>query len=481
MAEKKFKMIKSPSPMGEKAKIALYIRVSTDKQREEGYSLEIQEERLRAYVKSMDKFAKVVLYKDDGFSGGSLDRPAIQQLIRDAKARQITHVVVLKLDRISRSQKDTLYLIEDVFIPNNVALISVQESFNTNTPFGRATIGMLSVFAQLERENIYERTRAGMLKRVEQGYWPGGATPPLGYDYDPSKGILVPNADADKVRYLFEQYISGASLFHIIDDIGIMSASHAYKILTRKTYIGLIVYNGIEYQGLHEPIISSETYDLANRYLKQKANGHLVTQTNHLLSGLFVCGVCGARMRYQKWNKNEWRVMCYSKFKSNPYLVKAPNCDNEYLDSRIVEQGVLDCLFAAADKDSTLMPLDTPSHVSLLDILTQRYNQVIQKMRRLCDLYSSQPSDVLKEMIDEAERTRRDLKKRTSQEKKNMKADHKAFRPEQNLSLRDQWDQLDFPQKRMIVTKVIKSITITHGRVKVCFKADGNRQVSDIT
>ena len=479
MAKKKSKMIKGPPPTEGRARIALYIRVSTDKQREEGYSLEIQEEQLRTYVKSIDKSAKVMLYKDDGFSGGSLERPSIQQLIRDAKAKQITHVVVLKLDRISRSQKDTLYLIEDIFLPNDITFISVQESFNTNSPFGRATIGMLSVFAQLERENIYDRTRAGMLKRVEQGYWPGGANPPLGYDYDPSKGILIPNADADKVRYLFEQYISGASLLQIADDIGIMSASHAHKILTRKTYTGLIVYNGAEYQGLHEPIISSETFDLANRYLKQKAKRHLATRTNHLLSGLFVCGVCGAGMRYQKWNKNEWRVICYSKCKckSKPYLVKDPNCDNEYLDTSVVEQGVLDCLFSATDKDGTLIPLEIPSTVSLLDILTQRYNQVLLKLKRLYDLYSSQPSDMLKGIIAEDEKARCTLEGRISQEKEKRKTNHKRTKSEQNLSLRHQWEHLDFPQKRMIVTKVIKSITITHGRVKVRFKADINRKV----
>ena len=141
--------------------IAKYIRVSTDKQREEGYSIDIQKERLDNYVRSMFPESEYRVeyreYVDDGYSGGSLDRPAMKRLIEDVKNGVVTHVVVVKLDRLSRSQKDTLYLIEDVFLPHNTAFISMGESFNTSTAFGRAVVGILSVFAQLERENIYER------------------------------------------------------------------------------------------------------------------------------------------------------------------------------------------------------------------------------------------------------------------------------------------------------------------------------------
>ena len=192
MAKSKMKKIVAPEHLTQSI-VALYIRVSTDKQREEGFSIDIQKERLRTYATSMFPGAVVKEYVDDGFSGGSLDRPQMKMLIEDVKEKRVTHVVVLKLDRLSRSQKDTLYLIEDVFLPHNVAFISMGESFNTATPFGRAVVGILSVFAQLERENIFERTRSGMQKRVELGYWPGGGRTPFGYDYDETQGILVPS------------------------------------------------------------------------------------------------------------------------------------------------------------------------------------------------------------------------------------------------------------------------------------------------
>ena len=173
---------------------ALYARVSTDAQAEEGYSIDIQGERLEAYcnLKGYESFEH---YIDGGYSGSNLNRPSMQRLIQDCKDKKIDRVVVYKLDRLSRSQKDTLYLIEEVFLPHGVDFVSINESFDTSTPFGRAVIGILSVFAQLERENIRERTRAGMLGRVRDGYWPGGGRVPFGYDYDAKLNILVPNKD----------------------------------------------------------------------------------------------------------------------------------------------------------------------------------------------------------------------------------------------------------------------------------------------
>ena len=152
---------------------ALYLRVSTEAQADEGYSLAAQAEKLEAYcrMKGIDRFTQ---YVDGGFSGSNLSRPAVTQLIDCIRRGEVERVVVYKLDRLSRSQKDTLYLIEDVFAPHGVDFVSINENIDTGTPYGRAMIGILSAFAQLERENIFLRTRMGMVERVRQGYWPGG-------------------------------------------------------------------------------------------------------------------------------------------------------------------------------------------------------------------------------------------------------------------------------------------------------------------
>lgn len=187
---------------------ALYCRVSTDAQFEDGYSIDAQKELLQAYCKSR-QITNYKIFVDGGYSGSNLNRPAIQEVIEDSKQGKISTVVVYKLDRISRSQKDTLYLIEDVFLPNEVDFISMNESFDTSSPFGRAMVGILSVFAQLERDNIKLRTRMGMKKRVEEGYWMGGGIVPYGYDYDANQGILVKNGESDNVRKMYELYLEG--------------------------------------------------------------------------------------------------------------------------------------------------------------------------------------------------------------------------------------------------------------------------------
>lgn len=113
----------------------LYIRVSTEAQAEEGYSIGAQQERLEAYCRAMG-WENYQLYTDPGFSGSNLNRPQMQRLIADVQAGKVSAVAVYKLDRLYRSQKDALYLIEDVFIPHNVAFVSLNENIDTGTPYG---------------------------------------------------------------------------------------------------------------------------------------------------------------------------------------------------------------------------------------------------------------------------------------------------------------------------------------------------------
>lgn len=140
----------------------LYCRVSLELQAEEGYSLQEQEERLRAYAKAQGLAIHAVRV-DPGFSGASMDRPGLQAVLDDVRAHRIQKVCTYKLDRLSRSQKDTLYLIEDCFIPNGVDYVSATEPLDTGTPLGMAMVGILSVFAQLERQQIKERMAMGRI------------------------------------------------------------------------------------------------------------------------------------------------------------------------------------------------------------------------------------------------------------------------------------------------------------------------------
>lgn len=451
--------------------IALYIRVSTDRQAEEGYSIEVQKERLEAYTKTFDGTVEYELYIDDGFSGASLERPAMQRLIEAAKSRSITHVCVYKLDRLSRSQKDTLHLIEDVFLPNNVAFISIQESFNTATAFGRAVVGILSVFAQLERENIYERTRSGMQKRVEAGYWPGGGGVPFGYDYDREKGILVPNADADSVRQIYELYLQGYSLQSIADKLGLKYEKLAAQIMSRKTNIGLIEYNGVEYKGLHESIVSPEIYERAMALKALRSEKRLVTTTPHLLSGMVSCGVCGAKMRYLKWGKAGYKLVCYSRLASKPYLIKDPHCDNEAIWAHELEKTVISDIFSFTAEELTPSGEVSRQLMSPLEILERNRDETALKLRRLYDLYARDGNTVLLEAIKELSEEVATLEGKIVRERENSRGARDARLAREKLTnVRSTWDYMQEHEKRMLLSSVIDAITVTHYSVRIEYK-----------
>ncbi|NLW65288.1 MAG: recombinase family protein [Clostridiales bacterium] len=466
----KSKMRRIPAEGESIVRAALYIRVSTDRQAEEGYSIEVQKERLLAYSKTFDGVVQTELYIDDGFSGATLERPAMQRLVGDVKSGAVTHVCVYKLDRLSRSQKDTLFLIEDVFLPNNIAFISIQESFNTATAFGRAVVGILSVFAQLERENIYERTRSGMQKRVEAGYWPGGGGVPFGYDYDPERGILVPNGDAETVRQVYELYLRGFSLQTIANMLGLKYEKLASQILTRKTNIGIIEYNGVEYRGRHEPIVSPETYERAMMLRQQRSEKRLMPETRHLLSGLVWCGVCGAKMRYQKWGKAGCKLVCYSRQMSKPYLVRDPNCDNEPIWAEDVENAVISDLFSFTPDKIEASDAEG-SALSVRELLEKKRADAEVKLRRLYGLFAESGNDVLRESIKELSDEIGSLDGKLREETERGKWSKSAGRAKERLlNVRDTWPYMDEHERRNLVCSVIERITVTHSQVRIEYK-----------
>ena len=474
MAKSKMKKISEPQTL-KRLVIAKYIRVSTDKQREEGFSVEIQKERLDKYVKSLYtnyEYEEIEYreYVDDGYTGATLDRPRMSDLIRDVENGEITHVVVLKLDRLSRSQKDTLYLIEDVFQPHNVAFISMGESFNTDTSFGRAVVGILSVFAQLERENIYERTRSGMQKRVELGYWPGGGRVPFGYDYDEEEGIIVPNKDADTVRKVYDLYLQGYALQSIANMCGLKYERLAYQILTRKSNTGVITYNGQEYPGKHEPIVSQETYLKAMAMLLERSNKRFVSSTDHLLTGLVYCGKCGAKMRYQKWGKAGDKFVCYSQQKSKPYLVKDPDCDNMKPWAEDVEAAVLEIVFRRA-RSKIEADSPAPKTYSALRILEEQKSELTKKLKRLYNLYAADEEEILLETIEDTKKEMLLVEEKIALEEQRSVITKSAVEVQAKLdTLEECWDYMTIIEKQNILRAIIEKIVITDDHIHVDFK-----------
>ena len=449
---------------------AIYIRVSTDHQREEGYSIDAQKEMLEAHCVS--KGIQIVRhYIDGGFTGSNMDRPELQRLIQDVKAGAVSHVIVYKLDRLSRSQKDTLHLIEDVFNPQGVDFVSMQESMDTSTPLGRLMLGILSAFAQLERENIMERTRMGMRRRVAAGLWPGGGNTPYGYDYDRGRGILVPNQDAEKVRMMYALYLQGYSTGKIAEKLGFKHDRIVYQILGRKSNAGYIPYKGAEYLGQHEAIISLETYEKTMQYMRARSVKK-TSESQHLFTGLMVCGKCGAKLRYQKWGKQDSKIVCYSQDRHKPHLVKDPNCDNFRLWASEMEDVVVKDLLALSFALAQSEERDI-SNKSLLALLEEQHNRAVTKLKRLYALYGEGGDGVLLESIDEVKKEMEKIQVQIEMEvEKNQCAEQMRHLQNEIRSLSEAWAYMEIKDKKRIVNGCINRITITDGEVHVDYTLD---------
>ncbi len=447
-------------------KAAIYIRVSTDAQREEGYSLDAQKEMLTAYCVSKG-IKNYDYYIDGGFSGSNIDRPELSRLIEDIMKDKISCVIVYKLDRLSRSQKDTLYLIEDVFNPKGVDFVSLNESMDTSTPLGRLMLGILSAFAQLERENIRERTSMGMKERVKNGYWMGGGRVPFGYDYDAALGILVPNRDAETVRKVYELYLKGYSTNTIARMLGLSYERLARQILTRKTNAGFIVYKGEEFLGRHEPIVSLETYERAMQLMSDRSARRL-SDAGYLLTGLVYCAYCGARMRYQKWGRSGYKLVCYSHDKSKQHMVKDPNCTNYGIWAEEIEMVVLEDLFSFSIRTENKQKDELKS---VIDILKENESKLNEKLKRLYNLYAESTDDALVETINDIKKSLNTVKAQIQREEKQQLISKRNNELKSRLStLRESWEYMTAQERKNIVNSCIEKIAVYNDDVNIYYK-----------
>src|SRR6187455_1407716 len=213
---------------------AVYTRVSTDSGLDQEFnSLDAQYDAASAYIRSQAHAHWTLVrtrYDDGGFSGGSTDRPALQNLLADIKARRVNVIVVYKVDRLTRSLADFAKLVE-LFDAHGVSFVSVTQQFNTTTSMGRLTLNVLLSFAQFEREVTSERIRDKIAASKRKGLWVGGPLP-LGYDMKDGKIVIV-EQEAELVRTIFRRYLELGSLNPLMADLrrrGIVT-----KVRTLKT------------------------------------------------------------------------------------------------------------------------------------------------------------------------------------------------------------------------------------------------------
>lgn len=258
---------------------ALYIRVSTLDQAREGYSLAAQQSVLEAWAQEHNYTP--ALYADRGISGRDIDhRPAVRQLLADVEAGKINTVAVWALSRFTRSVAD-LYSMWEILDAHKVGLVSYTESFDTSTPTGRAMMGLLGVFAQMEREITAERVKAAIAERAAQGKRTCNSV--LGYDTDGTDSLVPNPEEAEMVRYIFAKYLEHRSLSAVAELCRlrgyqgkrgrIMTAWSVRLILTRPIYAGYNSWRGQLIRGQHEPLVSLADYNRVQRLLAKAATG----------------------------------------------------------------------------------------------------------------------------------------------------------------------------------------------------------------
>lgn len=288
---------------------AIYTRKSTDERLDmEFNTLDAQREACEAYIVSQRSEGWVASsdkYDDGGFSGGSLERPALSRLIDDIKAGTIQTIVVYKIDRLTRSLADFAKLV-DVFDEYGVTFVSVTQSFNTTTSMGRLTLNVLLSFAQFEREVTSERIRDKIAASKAKGMWQGGRAP-FGFDIE-NRRLTTNEEDAPIAKQIFELYLELGSVRALEAELknrGIKSRERIsekgrryggqyfgrgalYGLLSNSAYIGKISHKGTIHEGLHDGIVPQDIWDAVQEKLNEQApysRGQTNTRHSNLLTG----------------------------------------------------------------------------------------------------------------------------------------------------------------------------------------------------
>ena len=373
--------------------VAGYVRVSSDSQTE-NYSIPEQTDMIKNYCKAKS-WNLVQTYIDGGYTGANMERPALKDLMRNIEYYDI--VLVYKLDRLSRSQKDILTLIDE-FNDHACKFASIYENFDTTTPLGMAMLGIMAAFAQLERETIKERMALGRRGRTKKGLWRAGSNVPTGYDYIDGH-LVIREDEAVQIRKIFELYLSGWTINKIRHYMHAhytnrysswAQASAISTVLRNELYIGRLPSrsDGVSYKGEHEPIIDEVTFKQVQRLLISRSEHFDPAlkhpfKANHLLTGITYCAECGGRVscvgthKYSYYGCHRNTADPRQKMKAK---CKTPNYNVNILDKIIIDE-VLKLAYDDNAIKAVIKPRKEVSHKKAIKSLENQKS-------RLIDLYA---------------------------------------------------------------------------------------------
>lgn len=462
-------------------RVGLYPRVSGHEQ-EDNYSIPEQIDRMKKYCESRD-WMVYKIYTDSVYSGSNMERPGLQDMIRDCEKGKLDMVLVYKLDRLSRSQKDTLFLIEDVFEKNGVGFTSMTENFDTSTPHGKFIIGILSVFAQLEREKIRERTMIGKDSRAKEGKWHGGRWIPIGYDYD--NGLLTPNEyEAMQVKEIADLFLKGTPI-RTIERIatekgyrhkhGEWEAKTIRRVLQNPVNVGMIKNRDKWHEGIHDPIIDQKTFDAIQNLMDERREQYGTARPHQtLLGGILYCKNCGGRYARQDYN-GVYYYICYSRSKKMKKMIKDPNCKNKNYRMEELESAIL--------KEIELLVID-PNRIEevrenrpvtdateKIKAITSEIAKIDTQISKMMDLYAlgTIDLDVISDKVSNLNKTKTTLQKELDSLK--VPVSETVMTEEQIRTIAALMkDDLPLEDKRSIVQSLIYYIEIDEEKIIIHWK-----------
>lgn len=460
-----------------------YLRVSTDRQADLGFGLDIQEDDIVRYC-TANRFSNLVLFIDDGYTGTNMDRPALKAIMdaiedfNDGRSHiRVNSLVVARIDRLGRTLLGTLQFIQDYIVSakdsknstinrnrEDINFVSVAENYcriDKDNPQGKFLLMLFATLAEFDRDQIVEKLRRGRTARVASGKWMGGGNTPYGYRYDKeSSALLIVPEEAEVVREIFRLYIEEKlAPQKIAERFGFSGDRAITQILRRKSLTGCIVYNGEEYPGNHEAIIPLETWEAAQEELERRSVFR--TSSNYLLSGLVYCGECGAKMRYQQWGKSGRKFICYSQQTSKKNLIKDENCDNERYWTDDVEQAVIQELFRLTylgnDENKK-----TANSVDPISVLQKELSTERRRLSRLYDFEDEdETDDVLREKILDVKKRMLHIEAQIREEEEKSSIDKKIRKARGVLrTLQSTWPHMSELERQTVCRELIDRVVI---------------------
>jgi site-specific DNA recombinase len=494
---------------------ALYSRVSTDERLGQAFnSLHAQREAGDNCVAARRGDSWVALpddYSDGGYTGANTNRPGLQRLIADIEAGKVDCVIVYKLDRLSRSMRDFLNLL-DLFERHNVSFVSVSQSFDTSTPIGKMTLNLLASFGEFERHVISERTRDKMRAARRRGRWTGGM-PRLGYDVVPEGGRITINKDeADQVRAIFDLYLEHRALLPAAQELArrgwrrkswttkdgkgrvgrAWNKVDLHRLLTDPIYIGRQKLGNETFAGEHDAIVTKKVFDQVQRILRENnRNGGSGQRNRHgaLLRGILRCAACDAAMTHAFTQRNGKAFRYYR----CSHAIKNGACPTGSVPAIKIEEVVVDQIKrigsdpALCEETFRQVQAQVAAERRALKAEAKRGDRDLASTRgdvgRLTStvtMASGAAADALlaklaesQERVVAQERRQREIAERLAS------LDGQEVEPEAVrralTQFTDVWDVLLAPERERVVRLLIERIDYDGGELKVTFSATGAR------